>query len=207
MLSNGEYALSWTWEELGTISDEVEQPHRMRLQSGHKIWMDLVFRIPKKVIPVEEEMIEERVRQGLFESAWGPYRNAHFLVPKKNGKYRFIISAVSANRHTLEDAGIPPNVEEFSAAFAGLSISSMSDFHSEYDQKRKHKDSRDYMAFQTTHGLYRPTRLVQGGTNLVAAFVRVSRKIQNTHLESIAEIFIDDVGVTGPNTRYSEEEV
>jgi hypothetical protein len=156
---------------------------------------------------VKKEMIEGRVWQGLFEPAWGPYRNTHFLVPKKNGKYRFIISAVSANRHTLEDAGIPPNVEEFSEAFAGLPISSLIDFHSGYDQKRLHEDSRDYMAFQTTQGLYRPTRLVQGATNSVSAFVRVSRKILNAHLGSIAEIFVDDVGVKGPKSRYGEEEV
>jgi hypothetical protein len=133
MLSNREYTLSWTWEELGTISNQVKPPHRIRLESGHSVRKDCVFCIPKKVIPVEKEMIEEIVRQGLFEPAWGPYRNAHILVPKKNGKYCFIISAVSANRHTLEDAGIPPNIEEFSEAFAGLPISSVIDFHSGYD--------------------------------------------------------------------------
>ena len=104
--------------------------------------------------------MEAKVKQGLFEPAWGPYRSAHFLVPKKDGRYRFIISAVSANKHTLEDAGVPPNVEEFSEAFAGLPICSLIDFHSGYDQKVLDKDSRDYMAFQTTQGMYRPTRLV-----------------------------------------------
>src|SRR5215212_4653890 len=151
-------------------------------------------------------MVEERVRHGLFEPAWGPYRNAHFLVPKKNGKYRFIISAVSANRHTLKDAGIPPNIEEFSEAFAGLPVCSLVDFHSGYDQKALHEDSRDYMAFQTSQGMYRPTRLVQGATNSVSAFIRVSRKILAEHLGKIAEIFVDDIGVKGPKSRYGDEE-
>jgi len=53
MPASGEYALSWTWEELGTISDKVEPPHHIRLESGHKGSKDRVFRIPKKVIPVE----------------------------------------------------------------------------------------------------------------------------------------------------------
>jgi len=126
-------------------------------------------------------MIEERVRQGLFEPAWGRYRNAHFIVPKKNGKYRVIISVVSANPHTLEDAGIRPNGKEFPEAFAGLPISSMIDCHSGYDQTMLHEDSRDYMAIQTTQGMYRPTRLVQEATNSVSAYVRVSRKILNAH--------------------------
>ena len=33
------------------------------------VWKDLVFCIPKKVIPVEKEMTAERVRRGLFEPA------------------------------------------------------------------------------------------------------------------------------------------
>jgi len=173
----------------------------MQLASGHKVWKDRVFRIPKKVISVEKEIIEEIVRQGLFEPAWGPYRNAHFLFQKKNGKYRFIISAVSGNQHALEDTGIPPNIEELSEAFAGLPISSLIDFHNGYDQIMLHEDSWDYMAFQTVQGRYRPTRLVQGATNSVSAFVRVSRKILNTHLGSISETFVDNVGVKGPKCR------
>ena len=207
ILSNREYALSRTWEELGTISDEVELFQRIRLESGHMVWKDGVFRVPKKVIPVEKEMIEERVLQGLFHPGWGPYKNAHFLAPKKNGKYSFITSAVSANQHTLEDSGIPLNVEEFSEAFAVLPIAPLIDLHSGYDQKMLHEESRDYMAFQTTQGMYRPTRLVQGATNSVSAFVRVSRKILNTHLGSIAEIFVDDVRVESRKSRYGEEDV
>ena len=137
----------------------------------------------------------------------GPYRNAHFLVPKKNEKYRFIISGVSANRHTLEDAGIPPNVEECSESFPALPISLILDFYSGYDQKILHEDSRNYTAFQTTQGMHQPTQLVQGATNSVSAFVRASWKIPNAHLGSFADIFVDDVGVKGPKSRYGEEEV
>jgi len=156
---------------------------------------------------MDKEIIEERVWLGLFEPAWGPYRNAHFLVSKKNEKYCFFISAVSTNWHTPEDARIPPNVEELSQALAGLPISSLIDFHFGDNQKRLHEDTRNYTAFQTMQGLYRSTRLVQGDTNSVSAFVRVSQKVLNAHLGSIAEIFIEDVTVKGPKSRYGEEEV
>lgn len=82
MQSRREYALSWTWQELETISDEVEPPHHIQLQSGYKVWMDHEFRIPQKVIPVENVVIEESVRQGLFEPSWGPYTNAHLFGPE-----------------------------------------------------------------------------------------------------------------------------
>jgi hypothetical protein len=115
-------------------------------------------------------MIEPTVLQGLFETAWHPYRNAHLLVPKYKEKYCFIIFAGSANRHTLKDGGIPHIVQESSEDYPGLPISLLMTFHSGYTQKILHKDIRDYMAFRTTHGMYRPTRLVQGATNLVSAF-------------------------------------
>jgi hypothetical protein len=65
MESNREYALSSTWEELGMMSKEVEPPHHVRLESGHKVWKDGVF--STKFIPVQIEMIDERVCLGLFE--------------------------------------------------------------------------------------------------------------------------------------------
>jgi len=52
--SNIEYALSWTAEELGIISDEVEPPHSTRLESCQKLLKDGVFQIPKKLIRMEK---------------------------------------------------------------------------------------------------------------------------------------------------------
>jgi len=149
MLSNTVQALSWSWEELGTICYEMEPPHCMYMQSGHRVWMDCVVQITNKVIPMAKDMMEQRVPQGLFEAAWGPYSNAQFLVPKKNGKYRFSITPMRANCHTLEDARILPNVENFSESFAGLPIPGFIDFHCGYNQKIFHKDTHDYTAFHS----------------------------------------------------------
>ena len=128
------------------------------------------------------------------------------MVSKKDGKYRFIILAVSVNCHNIEDEGILPNIKEFLEVFAGLPICSLIDLHSSYDQKVLHEDSQDYMAFQTIQGIYRLTRLVQGATNSVSAFVWVSRKILSKDLGTIAEVFIDDIGVKGPKTQHGDEE-
>ena len=114
---------------------------------------------------------------------------------------------MSANRYAQEDAGIPPNVNDFSQAFGGLPISSLINFHLCYDEKMLHKDSGDYMAFRSTQGMYRPSRLLQGATNSVSACVRVSWKLVNAHLVSIVEIFVNDVRVKGPKSWYAEEEV
>lgn len=123
---------------------------------------------------------------------WDPHMNAHFMVPKKNRKYHSIISAVSANQRTLEISVILPNVKECSEAFPRLPIFFVIDLHLLYDQAMLHKDSRNYLAIQTQQGMYWPTRLVWGATNSVSAFGRVSQKIVNAHLHSIAESFVDN---------------
>jgi len=153
------------------------------------------------------QMIAQRVLRGEFEPPRGPYRDTHFLIPKKNGKYHFLISAMIGNRHTLEDARILPYVEEYPEAFAGLPISSLNDFDYGYNQQTLYEDCQDYRAFQTTQGIYRPTRLVQGAANSASAYVRLSRKILNALLGSIAESFVHDVGVQGPMSQHREEVV
>jgi len=99
-----------------------------------KVWKDITFHIPKKLIAMENEMIEDGVRQGLFETPLAPYRKAHFWVAKKNGKYRLIISVMSVNWHTVEDAGIMAKVEEVSEVFTRLPMSSLIKYHSGYDK-------------------------------------------------------------------------
>src|SRR5262249_2362319 len=133
MLFRREQALAWDFEEKGLILDEIEPPHVIRTKP-HEPWTDRAFRTPRKLLEEEKRIVTERQKLGLFERSWGPYRNATFLVPKKNGKYRFIISCVKANQVTLRDAGLPPNVEGFAESFAGYPICSMCDFFAGYEQ-------------------------------------------------------------------------
>jgi hypothetical protein len=119
---------------------------------------------------MENDMIEARVWQGLFEPRWGPNMNAHFFVPKMNRTYGFIFSTVSVNGHTLSEARLQSNVEVFSKAFAELPIWSLIIFHSGYNPKMLHESMLDIVASQTTQGMNRPTRLVREVVNLVSAF-------------------------------------
>jgi hypothetical protein len=49
------------------ISDEIEPPIHIRLACSHKVSKNHTFRVPMRVIPLETEMLEGRVRQRLFE--------------------------------------------------------------------------------------------------------------------------------------------
>lgn len=205
MLYNREAALAWTMEEKGLISRDIEPPHVIRVRP-HEPWVEPSYRLRRKLLEVEHEHITRREKAGLIEDCHGPYRNPCFFVPKKNGKYRFIISCTKANGETLQDAGLPPNVEEFAEGFAGYPAVTVVDFFMGYEQVELDERSRDLMAFQTSRGLKRPTVMVQGATNSVADFVRRAKKIIYRWLGNTADIFVDDVGIRGPRETYNDED-
>jgi len=115
------------------LIDTVDRLHHIQLEYGYKVRRHYEFCKPKKVLPMQMEITEQMVWQGLFESAWGPYRYTHFFIPKMNHKYHIMSSSVSRTRDTLEKNNMPPTVEEFSAAFHRLPISSLIDFHYGFD--------------------------------------------------------------------------
>jgi hypothetical protein len=72
------------------------------------------------------------------------------------------------NKHTIQDANLPPSVDKFSKEFASCQIASLIDFFSRYDQIELNTKSRDLIGFQTPIGLLQITTLPQGTTNSVA---------------------------------------
>jgi hypothetical protein len=119
MMFKREKVFAWTVHEKGMVRDEVEPPHQVRTVD-HTPWAEPTFRLPRKLIEIEREHVRNKLEVKLFEPCWGPYRNASFFVPKKSpGKYRFIISCTKANAVTKQDAGLSPNVDEYSEGFSG----------------------------------------------------------------------------------------
>lgn len=62
------------------------------------------------------------------------------------------------------------------------------------------------MAFQTQLGRVPVARLAQGGTNSVQAFQWINSKAQHNNIPHHCRIFLNDIGVKGPRTRYNAEE-
>lgn len=205
-LMNREMTLAWNMSEIGRIRPEVTPPLKIDT-IDHEPWQAPSFPVPKALKQEVNEMLRERLRNGVLEPCQGPYRNPWFLVKKKNGKYRLINSATNINRVTIKDANLPPIADEFSEEFAGRAIGSYLDFFSGYDQMELDKLSRDLTAIMTDLGLLRQCTLLQGATNSVAQFVRVVLKILRDHIPHRALPFLDDIGVKGPRIRYNDEEV
>ena len=163
------------------------------------------MRIPRALKPVFDKLVTEMRISGVLEPSKGPYRNPAVLVKKKKSReYRLISSVTKQNSETIRDAGLPPNVEEFSERFAGQAICSLMDVFAGYEQVPLAIESRDITAIETEQGLMVFTVLQQGGTNNVATFVRIVNKIL-FRCRDISRAFLDDVGVDGPRTKYNNE--
>ena len=206
MLFNREEALAWDFTEKGIIKESVAEYPKIRTVP-HKAWQQAAFQPPKALHEVAVDMVKQRLKNGVLEPSYGPYRNPWFLVKKGNGKYRLINAAMNINRVTIRDANMPPSVEDFVDEFAALSCCSLIDFFSGYDQVALHPESRDLTAFMTPLGLMRCTTLPQGATNSVAQFVRVVTEILMDHIPRRCVPFLDDIGVKGPRTEYNGQEV
>ena len=150
LLFNREAAIAFDWQEKGRIREEIEPPHVIRIRPGHIPWQEHPMRIPRALKPVFDKLVTEMRISGVLEPSKGPYRNPAFLVKKKKlGEYRLISSVTKQNSETIRDAGLPPNVEEFSEQFAGQAISSLMDFFAGYEQVPLAIECRDITAIET----------------------------------------------------------
>src|SRR5436190_23160120 len=98
----------------------------------HKAWQVPGFLIPKALVPIVCNMLWERLQAGVLELCYRLYRNPWFLVKKKNRKYRLVNAAIEYNKHTMQDANLPPLVNEFSKEFASYQLALLGDFFSRY---------------------------------------------------------------------------
>ena len=205
LLFNREAAIAFDWQENGRIHEEIEPPHVIRMRPEHVPWQEHPMRILRGLRPVFDKLVTEMRISGVLEPSKGPYRNPALLIKKKKpGEYHLISSMTKQNSKTIRNAGLPPNVEEFSKRFAGQAISSLMDFFAGYKQVPLAIESHDITAIETEQGLMQFTALQQGGTNNVATFVRIVNKIL-ARCRDISRAFLDDVGVDGPRTKYSNE--
>jgi hypothetical protein len=104
---------------------------------------------------VVNEILLDRIRKGVLELCYSPYRNPWFLVSKKSGKYRLVNTAMCINKVTIRDTNIPLNANEFVEEFAGIAIASLVNLFSGYDQISLDIRDRDITVIQTGLGLLR----------------------------------------------------
>lgn len=206
VLFRREKALAWGFDELGKIREEIAPPYVIKTRQ-HKAWQAKNIPIPAPLRDRVIKILQDRIKAGILEESHSPYRNAWFVVEKKNGGLRLINSVTKLNAQTIRDAFLPKDCDTFAEEFAACVILSCVDLFSGYDHLNLSVYSRDMTTFATPLGLLRFTTIPMGATNSVAHFLRAMNRMLFDLIPHICEPFFDDVGVKGPNTRYDDQEI
>jgi hypothetical protein len=125
-----------------------------------------------------------------------------FWVPKSDGNLWNIIDLQSLNSVTIEDAGLPPNLDACVEPFSAHSIYSSFYLLSGYDSRIIHPKSHDLTSFQMPLGLLHYRVLPMEYTNAVAEFQNCTTFILQDEIPHNVGVRMDDIRIKGPPTRY-----
>ncbi|MBW0509135.1 hypothetical protein O181_048850 [Austropuccinia psidii MF-1] len=154
------------------------------------------------MLPQFTELIGERLRTGLYEKSTSSYISPIFCVAKSNEKLRVVHDLQELNKVTIKDAGLSPHIEEFVDAFAGRACYGLGDIMGGYDEIELDVTTRPLTTYETPLGRMQLTRLPQGASSSIP--IPNYLDTQEGIPESVG-IFIDDGGIKGPRSLYSQK--
>jgi hypothetical protein len=199
-----EKTLPFEEQDRGTLSKEYFSDYIMPTVP-HIPWEFKNIPIPPGIREKVIEMLQSKIRAGVYEPSQSSYRCKWFCVLKKNGSLRFIHDLQPLNKVSIRDAGLLPVLDEFVEPFAGRQCYTSFDLFWGYDARIVDPISRDLTAFYTPLGLLRLTCLPMGYTNSPAEFQTCMTFIIADEIPHTANIFIDDLPIRGPATQYLDE--
>ena len=205
IITLNERSVAFEDEERGTFRRDYFSDYKIPV-IPHTPWADKNIPLPKGYIDEIIRMLKERINAGVYEETQSSYRSRWFCVKKKNGGLRMVHDLQKLNKITMKDSGVPPILEEFVEAYAGRSIYSVLDMYWGFYARVMDPSSRDMTAFQTPIGPLRIVSLPMGFTNSPAEFQACMTFILQDEIPEVAGVFIDDIPIKGPETRYERED-
>ena len=168
----------------------------------HEPWTEKNIPLPLAHKDEIIKLLQEKIKAGVYESAYTSYRSKWFTVNKKDGGLRIVHDLQKLNSITIRDAAVPPLIDEFVEAYAGRSVYTVLDMYWGFHARMLDVESRDMTAFQTPLGAFRLTSLPMGYANAPAEFQACMMFILQDEVPNTAGVFIDDIPIKGPATRY-----
>jgi hypothetical protein len=202
-----ENSIAFDESEKGKFRDDYFSPYIIPTMP-HTPWAESMIPVPPSLREQVNELLRDKIKNGMYERTESTsYRLRWFTVKKKSGKLRIVHNLEPLNAVAIKDIGLPPDLDEFAESFAGRSIYSAFDVFSGFDNRKLAVESRDLTTFETrAFGTLRLTVLPQGYSNSPSEFQRCMLFILQDEIPDKAGVFIDDLGVKGPPTRYEQED-
>ena len=201
ILRLNERSIAFDENERGTFRNDYFSDYVIPVVD-HEPWIE-------KNIPLAQghkdeliRLLKEKINAGVYERAHTAYRSRWFYVLKKDGGLRIVHDLQKLNGITIRDSAVPPIIEEFVEAYAGRSVYTVLDMYWGFHARVLDIHSRDLTAFQTPLGSFRLTSLPMGYVNAPAEFQACMMFILQDEVPDVAGVFIDDVPIKGPATKY-----
>ena len=143
---------------------------------------------------------------GKYEYSSASYCSRIFAVAKKGG-IRLVQDVQEVNRATVCDSGLPPHIDDFAEDFVGHVIYGLVDLFSGYNRHCLAIASCPLTTFVSLTGPLQNCILLQGTTNAVIKFQHCTTHMLREEIPCNGNVFIDDVGLKGPKSRYNNKEI
>jgi transposase InsO family protein len=205
VVMNNEKALAFVDTERGTLKESYFSPYIIATVP-HVPWEYKNIPIPPGIRDKVIELLKEKIAAGVYEPSQSAYRSQWFCVAKKNGKLRIVHDLQPLNKISIHDAGLPPSLDNFVEPFAGRQCYTVFDLFWGFDARKVHPSSCDLTTFLTPLGLLRITSMPTGYTNSPAEFQQCMVFILQDEIPHTANIFIDDLPIKGPASRYLDKD-
>lgn len=208
VLTENEQAVAFEDKECGRFKDEYFPPYVMETVP-HEPWQLPPIPIPRAIKAEVERLLRNQFESGNLQRSTSSYRSRMFTVKKATGGLRVVWDLQMLNKYSVQDAMLPPNINDFAESFVGHSIYGTLDLYSGYHQRTLHPDSRPLTACQTPTDLgnVESTSTPMGYTNSMQEFQRTATHTLEPIGPQKAAPFVDDVGVKGPTSRYNDEPI
>ena len=204
ILKVNEKTLAFEEVHRGTFREDYFSPYIIPV-IPHIPWEHKNIPIPPALKEEVIKLLKEKIDAGVYEPSQASYRSRWFCVVKKNGKLRIVHDLQVLNGITIRDAGLPPVLDDFVEPYAGRQCYTVFDLFWGFDARKVAPESRDLTSFWTPLGLLRITSMPMGFTNSPAEFQKCMVFILQDEIPKIANIFIDDLPIKGPMSRYEDK--
>src|SRR6266704_3679632 len=144
-------AFTWTDEERGSFKTEYFPPIDI-LTILHKPWIQKNILIPPGIYDQVCEIIQMKIKAGVYELSNASYQSHWFCVAKKDGQLCLVHSLEPLNAVTIQHLGVPPIPKHLAENFACRACGTMLDLYVGYDEQLISESSQDLTTFQTPFG-------------------------------------------------------
>ena len=112
-------------------------------------------------------------------------------------QYRLTVDLRGVNSHTIPTVFPLPLLETFVDDVAGMKYFGTLDLFNGYWQLPLHPDCQEMFSIKTDHGVWTPTRLIQGSRNAAGPFQATVAHVLRERMHKGCIVYIDDVLVYG----------